>query len=121
MKKILGLLMLFVSLHVFAETANVAVQKEETIDVRLNKGKVTNDDTYPRTFIPFSWVYEEGIVQLSLLGDVGEYILAVTNQMTGERWSVSNTPVLQASTASGIYWVEIETEDGSMYYGTYTL
>lgn len=121
MKKILGLLMLFVSLHVFAETANVAVQKEETIDVRLNKGKVTNDDTYPRTFIPFSCVYAEGMVQLSLLGDVGKYILAVTNQMTGERWSVSNTPVLQASTASGIYWVEIETEDGSMYYGTYTL
>ena len=121
MKKILGLLMLFVSLHVFAETANVAVQKEETIDVRLNKGKVTNDDTYPRTFIPFSCVYADGMVQLSLLGDVGEYILAVTNQMTGERWSVSNTPVLQASTASGIYWVEIETEDGSMYYGTYTL
>jgi len=121
MKKILGLLMLFVSLHVFAETTSVDVQEEKTVDVRLKKGTVTNDDTHLRTLIPFTCVYADGMVQLTLLGDVGEYTLTVTNQLTGEHWSISNTPVLQASTASGIYWVEIETEDGSMYYGTYTL
>ena len=41
MKKILGLLMLFVSLHVFAETTSVDVQEEKTVDVRLKKGTVT--------------------------------------------------------------------------------
>ena len=121
MKKILGLLMLLVSLHVFSETTSVDVQEEETVDVRLKKGTVTNDDTHLRTLIPFTCVYADGMVQLTLLADVGEFTLTVTNQMTGEHWYISNTPVLQTSTASGIYWVQIETEDGSLYYGTYTL
>ena len=55
------------------------------------------------------------------LGEVGEYTLTVTNQSTGEQWSADNALILQTSTASGTYWVQIETEDGSTYYGTYTL
>ena len=121
MKKILGLLMLLVSLHVFAGTTGMDVQKEETVDISLKKGNVTNDDTHLRTLIPITCVYVNGMVQLTFLGNVGEYTLTVTNQLSGERWSVTSIPVLQTSTASGNYWVEIETEDGSVYYGTYTL
>ena len=121
MKKILGLLMLFVSLHVFAGTTGMDVQKEEPVDVSLDKGKVTNDDTYLRTLIPFTCVYADGMVQLTLLDGVGEFTLTVTNQLTGEQWSVENSLVLQTSTASGTNWVQNETEDGSIYYGTYTL
>ena len=61
------------------------------------------------------------MVQLTLLGEVGEYTLTVTNQQTGEHWSAINALVLPTSTANGIYWVEIETGNGSMYWGTYTL
>ena len=39
--------------------------------------------------------------------------LTVTSQLTGEQWSVDNSLVLKTSTASGTYWVQIETEDGS--------
>ena len=39
----------------------------------------------------------------------------------GECWSVENALTLQTSTASGIYWVQIVTEDGTMYYGTFKL
>ena len=56
-----------------------------------------------------------------MLGEVGEFTLIVTNQLTGEQWSVENALILQTSTASGTYWVQIETEDGSIYYGTYVL
>ena len=63
----------------------------------------------------------DGAVQLSLLGEIGEFTLIVTNQMTGEHWSAENALILHTSTASGIYWVQIVTEDGTMYYGTYTL
>lgn len=45
----------------------------------------------------------------------------VTNQTTGEQWSAVNNCVLETSTASGVYWVEIVTESGDTYYGTYTL
>ena len=53
--------------------------------------------------------------------DVGEFTLTVTNQTTGEHWFICNFPVLATSTTNGIYMVEIVTEDGSMYWGTYTL
>ena len=121
MKRILGLLVLLFSLQTFAGAANVTVLDEDSIDVTLEKEDADNSDKNPRTLIPITCVYTDGMVQLTFLSPVGEYTLTVTNQLTGERWSINDTPVLQTSTASGTYWVEIETEDGSMYYGTYTL
>ena len=121
MKRILGLLVLLFSLQTFAGAANVTVLDEDSIDVTLEKEDADNSDKNPRTLILITCVYTDGMVQLTFLSPVGEYTLTVTNQLTGERWSINDTPVLQTSTASGTYWVEIETEDGSMYYGTYTL
>ena len=122
MKKVFGLLMMLFSLNLFAIPAAQEVQEEKgALDVRLKKGNVTNDDTHPRTFIPITCVYTDGMVQLSLLGEVGEFTLTVINQLTGERWSAENTLMLYTSTANGIYWVQIVTEDGIMYYGTYVL
>lgn len=121
MKKILGLLMLLVSLQMFSGTTNVNVQEKKEVDLLLTKGDSTNDDTHPRTLIPFTCVYADGMVQLTLLGEVGEYTLTVTNQLTGEQWSVENALTLFVSEMSGIYLVQISTEDGSLYWGTYTL
>ena len=91
-------------------------------DVLLKEGDSKDySSERPRTVIPITCVYTDGMVQLSLLGEVGEFTLTVINQLTGERWSAENTLMLQTSTASGIYWVQIVTEDGIMYYGTYTL
>ena len=118
MKKILVLLALLLSLQVYGEAV---ISRVQDVGVKLEKGSSNKKDTHPRTSIPFTCVYADGMVQLTLLGEVGEYTLTVTNQLTGERWSINDTPVLQTSTASGTYWVEIETEDGSMNYGTYTL
>ena len=97
------------------------VQTEDVTDVKLEKGHSDKKDTYPRILIPFTCVYTDGMVQLTLLGEVGEYTLTVTNQLTGESWFAVNAIVLPTSTASGVYEVQIVTEDGSMYYGTYTL
>ena len=122
MKKVFGLLMMLFSLNLFAVPAIQGIQEEKSaMDVRLKKGNVTNDDTHPRTLIPITCVYTDGTVQLSLLGSVGDFTLTVTNQMTGECWSAENALTLQTSTANGIYWVQIVTEDGSVYCGTYTL
>ena len=120
MKNVLVLLMMLVSLHVYAGTG-MDEQGNKPVDVRLEKGNASDDDTHPRTLIPVSCVYADGMVQLTLLGEVGEYTLTVTNCQTGERWSAMNALALPTSTANGIYWVEIETGNGSMYWGTYTL
>lgn len=121
MKKILLLLAMLFSLQLYAGTISMDEQEKKPVNIELYKGTSSDKDTHPRTLIPITCIYTDGMVQLILLGEIGEYTLTVTNQTTGERWSINDTPVLQTSTASGTYWVEIETEDGSMYYGTYTL
>ena len=112
--------MLF-SLYSFAGTAVGEVESNEIIDVELEKGNSDKEDKHPRTLNPLTCVYVDGMVQLTLLGEVGEYTLTVTNQQTGEHWSAMNALALPTSTTNGIYMVEIVTEDGSMYWGTYTL
>ena len=118
MRKILGLLTLLFSLQVYGETT---ISRAQDVGVKLEKGNSDNNDAHPRSLIPFTCVYTDGMVQLALLGEVGEFTLTVTNQLTGEQWSVENALTLQASNASGTYWVQIETKDGSIYYGIYTL
>ena len=121
MKRILGLLAMLLSLQVFAGTMKNKVDEDKPVNVALEKGNSSNKDTHPRTLIPITCVYVDGMVQLTLLGDLGEITLTVTNQMTGEQWSAVDTLILPTSTASGSYLVQIITEDGNMYWGTYTL
>ena len=121
MKKGLCLLAMLFSLQVSVGMMVNDVQDDKPVNIKLDKGKATDDDTHLRTLIPFTCVYADGMVQLTLLDGLGEFTLTVTNQMTGERWSAENSLILPTSTASGIYWVQVVTEDGSIYYGTYTL
>ena len=121
MKKILGLLMILLSLQMYAEVTKPGDPKETPVNVQLEKGNSTTEDTHLRTFIPMTCVYAYGTVQLGLLGEVGEFTLTVTHQATGEQWSAENVLTLQTSTIRGTYWVQIVTEDGSVYYGSYTL
>ena len=121
MNRILLLLMMLFSLQVYARTTSTDEQENKPVNIELHKGSVTNDDTYPRTLIPIVCVYVDGEVRLTLLEDLGELTLTVTNQATGEQWSAMNALRLQTSTVTGTYLVQITTEDGSTYYGTYTL
>lgn len=122
MNKILLLLMSLFSLQMYGGTVSMDVQEKEEVDVKLEKGEPYKDvDTHPRTLIPIVCVYVDGEVRLTLLEDLGEMTLTVTNQATSEQWSAENALTLQTSTATGTYLVQIVTEDGSTYYGTYTL
>ena len=121
MKKILMLFTLMLSLQCFAGTTDSNVQEEKATDVALQKGKPDKDNKHPRTLIPITCVYVDGTVQLTILENLGEIELFVTNQTTGEQWSTVNNWVLQTSTAAGVYLVEIVTENGDTYWGTYTL
>lgn len=121
MKKSLCLLMLLFSLSIYARTIEGSSGDNKPVNIELEKGNPDKRDTYPRTLVPITCVYADGVVQLSLWGDLGEYTLTVTNETMGECWSAENILLLQTSTASGTYQVEIEVEDGTVYYGTYTL
>ena len=120
MRKILFMMLMLFSVSSFA--GNSCEDESTDRDVVLKEeGSKDYSSERPRSLIPISCVYVDGTILLSLYGEVGEFTLTVTNQMTGERWSVENALTLQTSSASGIYWVQIVTEDGSIYYGTYIL
>ena len=76
-------------------------QDENSEDIVLEDGNSSNKDTYPRALIPIVCKYTNGMIQLTLLGEVGDFTVTVTNQMTGERWCTENLLALQTSTANG--------------------
>ena len=117
-KLLLFIFGLFLSVSLFASLDNKN-QNQDPISVELEKRDNTNK--HPRTLIPITCVYADGTVQLTMLENLGEMELIVTNQTTGEQWRTVNNWVLQTSTANGVYLVEIITEDGTTYWGTYTL
>ena len=121
MKRMLGILVMLFTLYLFAEAANMEIKEKKPVDIELEKGDPSKKDTYPRTLIPITCVYVDGMVQLALLDEVGEFTLSVINQTTGEQWSTTNSLLLNVPTASGTYLLQIITEDGSIYYGTYIL
>ena len=123
MNRILGIVMMLFCLQFFALTVNAEVQEKKPQDVKLEKGDSNNDDTHPRSLIdiPMTCFYLDGTVLLTMLDEIGDFTLSVTNQTTGEQWSVVNGLSLPTSTAIGTYLVLIETEDGSIYYGTYSI
>ena len=97
----------------------------EKKDIPLEDGKGVDDKTdRPRTsvLIPIACYYDNGVVSLEPLADLGEIQLTVTNQNSGEEWrNQEGTLYVFTSTQAGVYWVEIVTESGDTYYGTYTL
>lgn len=121
MKKILMLLTLMLSLQSYTGVTESNAQEEKATDVKLEKGDSESGNKHPRTLIPITCVYVDGTVQLTILENLGEIEFFVTNQTTGEQWSTVNNWVLQTSTAAGVYLVEIVTENGDTYWGTYTL
>lgn len=120
MKKVLLILMTLFSFNVLFVSGMVMERK----NIPLEEGEEVDDKTdRPRTpaLIPILCYYDNGMVSLEPLADLGEVQLTVTNQATGEQWSTSNNWMLETSTANGVYLVGIVFEDGTTYWGTYTL
>ena len=123
MKNLFKLLLVVLLSYMFVGNVIADESQKKPVDVDLQIGVVNSDNSnkHPRTLIPITCVYVDGTVQLTILDNLGEMELFVTNQTTGEQWSTVNNLVLQTSIASGVYLVEIVTENGDTYWGTYSL
>ena len=123
MKNLFKLLLVVLLSYMFVGNVIADESQKKPVDVDLQIGVVNSDNSnkHPRTLIPITCVYVDGTVQLTILENLGEIELFVTNQATGEQWSTVNNWVLQTSTANGVYLVEIVTENGDTYWGTYSL
>lgn len=103
-----------------AETEqDVVIKKENPED--LNESR-------PRSVIgvPISCQYSEGTLCFQFWDDLGCVEIVVENQQTGTTCTIacdtSNGCILmQVPTDGGSYRLQIITECGNIYYGTYTL
>lgn len=61
MKRLLLFFVMSLWLQIYAGAASMEVQENKSVNIELGKGHSNNDDTYPRTLIPFTCVYADGI------------------------------------------------------------
>lgn len=114
-----------------AATISAAISKDdiktEPINIRHGSG---NDSqiTRPRTpaFIPITGLYDNGRVILDFIEEIGTLNITVTNQSTGEMYfdycdSADGHFEMEISASKGNYLLTIQTENGTIYYGDFTL
>ena len=96
------------------------------VNLEKNEGNSWDKDDRPRTQDIFILTchYEDDMVYLNFLADVGLVKLTVTNLTTGDSWvatqlSTLGSLYLQTSTNTGNYMVEIETELAGNYTGCF--
>lgn len=70
--------------------------------------------------------YQNGVIYLQFSWDLGCMDVSVTNHATGEQWldavcSDSGAEAVCISTSAGNYTIELTTDDGTTYSGTFVL
>lgn len=130
MKKLIAslcsLLLVFSAATISASTSKDDI-KSAPITIRTSGG---NDSqiTRPRTpaFIPITGLYDNGRVILDFIEEIGTLNITVTNQSTGEMYfdycdSADGHFEMEISASKGNYLLTIQTENGTIYYGDFTL
>lgn len=106
------------------EVFSVDTAEKGDVPVRKDDGYTWDPVNGPRTQNIFLLTchYEDEMVYLNFLADVGLVKLTVTNLATGDSWTATQLSTLgslylQTSTNSGNYMVEIKTELDGNYIG----
>ena len=70
--------------------------------------------------------YQDGVVYLQFVYDMGDVEITVTNETTGEQWQQTEDTAfgsasIATSTSAGDYYITIVTDDAICYSGSYSL
>lgn len=114
-----------------AATISAATSKDDikTLPITIrNGGGNESQITRPRTpaFIPITGLYDNGRVILDFIEEIGTLNISVANQSTGEMYfdycnSADGHFEMEISASKGNYLLTIQTENGTIYYGDFTL
>lgn len=114
-----------------ATTISASTLKDEikTAPITIHKGGGNdNQITRPRTpaFIPITGLYDSGRVILDFIEEIGNLSITVANQSTGEMYfeycdSADGHFEMEITPSKGNYLLTIQTENGTVYYGDFTL
>lgn len=130
MKKLIAsicsLMLVFSATAVSASTSKDNI-KTAPITIREGIGDA-GQITRPRTpaFIPITGMYDDGRVILDFIEEIGTLNITVANQSTGEMYfdccdSADGHFEIEISASKGNYLLTIQTENGTTYYGEFTL
>lgn len=114
-----------------AATISASTSKDDikTTPITIHKGSGNESQiTRPRTpaFIPITGLYDNGRVILDFIEEIGTLNISVANQSTGEMYfdhcdSADGHFEMEISASKGNYLLTIQTENGTIYYGDFTL
>ena len=101
--------------------------KNETVEI-IQDGYGDDPNKHARipAYVPITCYYMQGNIYVTTLTDLGEIQISITCLETGSFWESINdsslgTICVPASSANGNYMVRIDTANGDMYYGYYTI
>lgn len=70
--------------------------------------------------------YQDGVIYLQFVYDMGDVEITVTNESTGEQWQQTEDTAfgsasITTSTSAGDYFITIVTDDASCYSGSFSI
>lgn len=102
--------------------------EKEIVPIPISTGEVlTGNDLRGVIAIPFTAYYQGGTIYISTSAEFSSITVDVVNETTGQVWNSAMDisdgmgEISIANGDSGSYSVEIITEYGEIFYGTFTL
>lgn len=129
MKKLIAslcsLLLVFSAATISASTSKDDIK---SAPITIRPGGESSSNIRPRipAFIPITGLYDNGRVILDFIEEIGTLNISVANQSTGEMYfdycdSADGHFEMEISASKGNYLLTIQTENGTIYYGDFTL
>ena len=129
MKKLIAslcsLLLVFSAATISASTSKDDIK---SAPITIRPGGESSSNIRPRTpaFIPITGLYDDGRIILDFIEEIGTLNITVENQSTGEMYfdycdSADGHFEMEISASKGNYLLTIQTENGTIYYGDFTL
>lgn len=125
MKKLLTLFAIgLTSISLFATEGDtkkpITIVKDKPVDDTIIRPRTPDVSTGIDAY------YQNGVIYLQFGWDLGCMDVSVTNHATGEQWldavcSDSGAEAVYISTSAGNYTIELTTDDGTTYSGTFVL
>ena len=127
-KSLILLLMMLMASTSMVLGINTYSDDSQKKDVVLDEKESWIESESPRSLDRLIWTcyYENGMVYLNVLFEMGSVTLTVTNLATGESWNYRQESgtgwiVLPTSQSHGNYQVEVVTKSSGEYIGYYDL
>lgn len=128
MKKFIASLCSLMLVFTATTLSAATVQDEEPHPITIRPGGGSSEHVRPRTpaFIPITGMYDNGHVVLDFIEEIGNVSVTVANQSTGETYfeycdSADGHFEMEITPSKGDYLLTIQTENGTTYYGNFTL